>query len=293
MSRASTLPQLNIVSPHRDDAAFTVGLFMLHWLRRGGSVRIINVFTRSDFSHWNLNDWTPDALTRGWLRLLGSRRDGARARLIGKTRRLIVSRFRRREDERMIAAMVAGGLGSANVSMLDLKWRDACRRIPCRLKDIQNASMWNEDRAREASELSEQLRELLAGEPVVAPLSVGGHIDHRIVTAACVQLRDVCPLAFGVDLPYAAHADAAEIKAQREKIGADLGVELEPFRVDPPADDGIAATHRAMVSAYESQVVPAQVEQILSYLAAGEVVWTMPAFHALCESKEASTAVTA
>ncbi|MCA9296236.1 MAG: PIG-L family deacetylase [Phycisphaerales bacterium] len=290
MSRPAALPRLNIVSPHRDDAAFTDGLLMLHWLREGGTVRIINVFTESDFSHWNLKEWTPDALTRAWLRLHGPRRDGVRAKIVGKARRLVVSRLRRREDERMMAALCAG---EARASMLDLHWRDACRRIPCRLKDILNPSMWNDDRVREASELSNQLRTLLAGEPVVAPLSVGGHIDHRVVTAACVKLRDVCPLAFGVDLPYATQADPAEIDAQRDTVSAELGVDLESFRVDAPSDAAGAATHRAMVSAYASQIVPAQVEQMLSYLADGEVCWTTPAFRALCHSEEASTAVTA
>jgi len=86
------------------------------------------------------------------------------------------------------------------------------------------------------------LAALPAGARLVAPLTLGGHVDHRLVRAAAEMLG--LPLRYYADFPYVAR--------EQPVIEPHLppGVVLRLYPVSP---DGLAAWQRA-VAAYRSQI---------------------------------------
>lgn len=126
---------------------------------------------------------------------------------------------------------------------------DAVYRLPQRY-DAEAALLGEpalEDRL--GLDLAMDLAPILAALPraeILAPLAVGGHVDHRVVHRVAIELarqgREVC---FYEDFPYAARPFAVDERR------AAIGLELEPVSLD------IAATldrKVAAVLAYASQI---------------------------------------
>ena len=126
---------------------------------------------------------------------------------------------------------------------------DAVYRLPQRYDG--DASLLGEPALEDGlgGDLASDLGPILAASPravILAPLAVGGHVDHRVVHRLAIELaRHGREVGFYEDFPYAARPFAVDDRR------AAIGAELEPVTLD------IAATldrKVAAVLAYASQI---------------------------------------
>jgi LmbE family N-acetylglucosaminyl deacetylase len=187
-----------ILSPHRDDAAFSLSIAITNWLIARHTVTILNVFTRS--RHAPYSD----------------------AAFVHKNDELsYVSAMRLREDElflRRITQNLPKGLKS-NLHMVDLNLKDAPIRLRISLEELSDTPVNPVDpsmnKIREA--LTKQ-SEIGAMEALVLPAALGKHVDHLTVREAAMPFTTSIPAAFYEDLPYAAtHPSVAtDLESLRE-----------------------------------------------------------------------------
>jgi LmbE family N-acetylglucosaminyl deacetylase len=173
-----------ILSPHRNDAAFSLALAIESWLATGHTVTILNVFTRSldapysdaDFIHEN------DRLS-------------------------YVSAMRLREDELFLQRITQNlpRVRKANLQKIDLNLKDAPIRLRIPPDQLCDTPVNPEDPAiekiRKALTRQSEANNL---EALVVPLALGRHIDHLTVREAALPLTtgpNTLPTAFYEDLP--------------------------------------------------------------------------------------------
>jgi len=122
-----------------------------------------------------------------------------------------------------------------------------------------------------AAALAAALNLALAGEPMLFPAGVGGHIDHRILAIIGKGLCGRAPVAgFYEDIPYTALWG-------REKTDAFIEEEyggMVTRRLHFPSD-GCRAVKRNALRCYASQLAPSEVSGLLkkSETCGGEAVW--------------------
>lgn len=255
-----------VVSPHRDDAAFCLGLAVDHWLRAGHKVTVLNCFTQSDYAPFS----DVSSLHRN-------------------DRMSFVSAVRRRED------VAWTKLAGTALQLNDLDLLDAPLRLGCAVDDVLTVEIRPGDRAvaRIAGALAKMARGATAGTCAFAvPLAVGGHIDHRVVRQAALDaLADpAVPLAFYEDLPYAARPDA---DTSLGSVAAELERELEPcFATPEPSQAGDAIRRKGKIAeCYDSQIDSDDVARIAEFSAnygGRERFWANAAWRegALCAGGE-------
>jgi LmbE family N-acetylglucosaminyl deacetylase len=212
-----------LLSPHLDDAAFSLGATLLDGRIAAGTV--VNVYTASCCTADDGDD------------------DVAR-----------VSARRGAEDAAFFAALPAR-LHTVCLGLLD---------APLRRGIAETAVCTVPSSGRDQDEivsLAAALRPLRQGAGLLlAPLGVGGHVDHRVAHgAACLMAGEGWPVAFYEDLPYAGGVALPEIEAGAAAAGARIGRRLEPVLL--PA--GPAGSRKAeAVSTYASQVDASTLERI-------------------------------
>lgn len=242
--------KITVVSPHRDDAAFSLGLSIEHWLATGHTVRVLNCFTQSAYAPYS------------------------DVELVHENDKLsFVSALRKREDATW-NKMLGGKL-----QFTDLDLIDAPVRLNLQLGEIFSVAIRPGDRAlaRVTGAVSKAMgREAQGNAAVIAPLSLGGHIDHRICTQAAMDAAGASgvPLAFYEDLPYVARVDGQEIEA----AAAATGLALEPGFAEPEPGDGAVrvARKRRVAEAYDSQIDSEVAEEIARFsqrYGARERIW--------------------
>lgn len=247
-----------VVSPHRDDAAFSLGLAIEHWLGKRNRVDVLNCFTQSQYAPYSDVENLHSNDRRSFASALRSREDVAWNKLMG---------------------------GRLQITSLDLL--DAPLRLSCSVDEAMKAEIRPGDRA--LSRVAGSLRKIAGkGEfgstAMLAPLAVGGHIDHRLVRQATLEALagNGLPLAFYEDLPYAARP-GGEGEIEALVAAANLGLEpvfLQPTAVDPAVSR--ARKHR-LAECYDSQIDNIVAEQIAAFCeryAGRERVWANPAFAA-------------
>ena len=217
-----------ILSPHRDDAAFSCGLLILALARAGIDTLVANVCTRSDYAPY----------------LDTSEAD----------RTLQVTAERAAEDMHFTGAAAALSGVTDPIRWIDLQWEDAPLRlgIPTR-QVLQRAALQSE-----VFKLALALGNLPQAEILLAPLALGDHMDHRLVRSAAMQ-------AFGhqvilyEDLPYACRMTSTERSAS-------LIASVPPNRRgwSPPAADE-AGMKRRLAMCYPSQIAPGVAEEMELY----------------------------
>lgn len=164
-----------VLSPHRDDAAFSLSLSIHHWLAVGHRVTILNVFTRSLYAPYSDAEsvHTNDRLS-------------------------YVSAMRRREDEQFLKQV-------PGATMVDLNLKDAPIRLHCDSSIVCDMEVSPEDSA--IPKIRKALAKMADGPrapaALVLPLGLGHHVDHRVVRDASLPLSTSFPCAFYEELPYA------------------------------------------------------------------------------------------
>jgi len=168
-------PRLNllVLSPHRDDAAFSLALSLAAWRRAGHAVTLINAFTRSIEAPFSDAD-----------------------SLHENDRLSYVSAMRKREDEAFVRLIPGMTLVDANI-------KDAPLRRHCEPEVVYEMPLDPADGA--LVKIRKVLtRYLSLPNPVfVLPLALGNHIDHRVAREAALSLVADLPCTFYEDLPDA------------------------------------------------------------------------------------------
>jgi LmbE family N-acetylglucosaminyl deacetylase len=252
--------KIAVVSPHRDDAAFALGLAVGIWLEQGHAVEVVNVFTRTEHAPYSDVD-----------------------SLHANDRMSFASAVRKREDEAWVKRYV-GQVGRGRLALNDLNLKDAPLRLHCAPDAVHSREP--ELTEKVVSKLARTL-ELSKADALVLPLGVGKHVDHLTVrTAGLPRDRATLPLAFYEDQPYTAQLEAAT-GLDEVVLAATLaaGVPLEAVFVSGPAEDAEAAVARKqrLTICYDSQVDDATTEQIASFsrrYAGRERLWGNAAWRA-------------
>lgn len=136
-----------IVSPHRDDAAFSCAI-AIRELRKRCSVTVSNYFTVSEYAPLR----TTDAVSITALRL---------------------------DEDRNFAKL-------AGVTLADLDLVDAPQRLQIEFSQISNNRPLGPEDARCRQIITAQIAGL-APDLILLPLALGDHIDHRIAQAAAID----------------------------------------------------------------------------------------------------------
>ncbi len=218
-----------VVSPHRDDAAFSLGLSIEDWLQAGHRVEILNCFTQSEYAPFSDVD-----------------------SLHGNDKRSFVSAVRRRED------VAWNKLVGGRLKITDLDLLDAPLRLACSVDEVLTIEIRPGDRAvaRVVGAVRKLAEKVEPGQIALAlPLAIGEHIDHRVVHHAALEALATAavPLAFYEDLPYAARPGADETIEARANA---TGFELTPsftHEVSAAVADLVRRKHR-IAEGYDSQI---------------------------------------
>lgn len=231
-------PCVAIVSPHLDDACFSLGLTVELWASGGFSVKIINCYTISNYAP-NCSHADAEAITK--IRV---------------------------EEDREFARRV-GVHPTINLERLD-----APLRLHCEPDAVCTERVLNEGDRSEIHELSQLLRPLLRQSCVVAPLSVGNHIDHRLSHLATIEaVPPDHPLGFYEDLPYSAGLDENGIESAVLTASRNCGRDLRAYITRHP---DAALTKRDLICVFCSQFAQedclAMVEHAERY-GGGERLW--------------------
>ena len=190
-----------VLSPHRDDAAFSLTLSITHWLQVGHKVTVLNVFTRSLYAPYS------DAETVH----VNDRLD-------------YVSALRRREDEEFLKQI-------PGATMVDLNIKDAPIRLHCDSSIVCDLEVNPDDTAM--PKIRKAIARLAdapgAFSALVLPLGLGHHVDHRTARDASLPLSTDMPCAFYEELPYATRDGVrVDLSRFREDANTRLHEPLSP-----------------------------------------------------------------
>jgi LmbE family N-acetylglucosaminyl deacetylase len=247
-----------VVSPHRGDAAFGLGLAVGTWLAQGHAVEAMNVFTRTEQAPYSDVD-----------------------SLHANDRLSFASAVRKREDEAWVKRYV-GQLGRGKLTLGDLNLKDAPLRLHCPVEEaFQREPELTE---KVVSKLTRAL-ELSKADAVMLPLGVGRHVDHLTVRVAGLPAdRQMFPLAFYEEQPYAARATAAALDDAVQAATLAAGVPLEASFVSEAADVEAAVQRKQrLVLCYDSQLDDAATAEIAEFsrrYEGRERVWVNAAWRA-------------
>lgn len=181
-----------VLSPHRDDAAFSLALSISRWIATGTDVSVLNFFTRSDYA-----PYAPDGAD--------------------------IPALRAAEDVKALRAI------ATTIKMHSLPLLDAPLRLPIDFGSITNPDVFTPV-PDEVAQLGRVITDFCRRSLLIAPLGLGEHIDHRTVRDAALAVFDPKRIAFYEDLPYAAWTSEAAIRERVSVLEGELNVRLFPSR---------------------------------------------------------------
>jgi LmbE family N-acetylglucosaminyl deacetylase len=239
---------LTVLSPHQDDAGLSLAMTIRAAARRGQAVRIVNCFTVSTYA--------PHSQARGAAE---------------------VGAIRKAEDREF-----ASRVGSA-VEVVDLEMEDAPIRLGRPVAVVRRLKVGARELG-DAGKIAEALDRIAEG-TVLAPLGLGGHIDHLVAREAAIRLaRGGRTVVFYEDLPYA--ADLRECCILRAADGASrrIGARLGGALV---REGECASRKRFAIEAYRSQLSASQFDSVIEYgtLRSGERLWGTNGFDRTFEAE--------
>jgi LmbE family N-acetylglucosaminyl deacetylase len=199
---------LLVLSPHLDDAALSCGGSIHRCTRAGGRALVVTLFA-GDVPR------APSAFAREVEALWGLDNE--------------VMAARRAEDERAMAIL---GAELRHWDLIDALYRTAPGGEPL----YENLKALRAE-VRDPGDLSQRLetglRELPGAARVLAPLAVGGHVDHQLARQAAESvLGDAPELRFYEDYPYARSRFALRRALGRRRRWIAESVDLEEADVE-------------------------------------------------------------
>ena len=248
--------ELCVLSPHRDDAVFSLGLALRTWYARGLALSIVTVYTRSIYAPRVLPDHSPRP----------SRPDREGLILLAN-----VSALRAQEDHKAFRRIDAG------VRRHDLHRFDAPVRLSWPSEKVCAPREHVADES-EARQLTPEFREHLQRSLMLAPLGLGNHIDHATVrnaalNAAARSTTGAARLGFYEDLPYADWTPATTLKEYVVACETQLQTHLSPVII---RHRRALPTKRQLARTYSSQIDEEEAERIARFSLryhGGERIW--------------------
>jgi LmbE family N-acetylglucosaminyl deacetylase len=238
-----------VVSPHRDDAAFSLSLAIAAWLERGHAVEVVNCFTRSEYAPFS------DVSS-----------------VHANDRMTYVTAVRAKEDESWRKQF---GAVAKRLSLKDLNVKDGPLRMHCTLEELTSVAVNPADKA-----MAKIQKAMEGAGAVVLPLALGGHVDHRTVQAAAVVAGSAVPCAFYEDLPYALELGAKAIA----QAAQDSGAALTPvFAGEAQEVDAAIKRKQRLALCYDSQIEDAMAQRMAEFCApygGRERLWANAAWRA-------------
>jgi LmbE family N-acetylglucosaminyl deacetylase len=229
---------LTILSPHLDDAAFSLCIAIHKWSNMGVLVRVVNFFTISAYA--------PRALSQ---------------------RSADISSIRKLEDRRALR-LINDGL---EVESLDLL--DAPLRLGLEFESLFKPESESRRPRGEIEALAFRLRQYFLCGHVLAPLALGNHIDHSTVRAAAIA--NVCRsnLGFYEDLPYAIWTSTISLHQRISDVEDQARVQLRPVILRAPRATWFK---QRVAGRYQSQISKEEARTIAHFSAqygGGERIW--------------------
>jgi LmbE family N-acetylglucosaminyl deacetylase len=223
-----------VLSPHREDAAFSLALAIEAWLARGHAIEVVNCFTRSE--HAPYSD-------------VGS--------VHANDRMTYVTALRLKEEESWRKHY---GAAQKRLTLKDLNVKDAPLRMHCAMGEVASVAVNPADKA-----MGKIQKALESAGAIVLPLALGGHVDHRTVQQAALPLLTAAlPCAFYEDLPHALELGEEAIAQAAHQVGA----ELAPAFANTPQDvDATIKRKRRLALCYDSQIGDALADRMAGFCA--------------------------
>ncbi len=242
---ASIVTQLVLLSPHRDDAAFSASFLLLAAAAAHLPSTLLNLFTRSAYA-----PFAPAPLSRE-----------------------ATTALRLSEDQALLRAV------GPSLALHDLDLLDAPLRLGIADDQVLNNPLPPPELAAEISRTAAALPSIPESALLALPLSLGNHIDHRVARDAALRVHPPGRLAFYQDLPYACRlspeALAQETASLLATLEQTLDLPLTPFLLRFPSTEG--EKHR-LTSLYPSQISPQTITEIDHWTASlgGELLYLSP-----------------
>lgn len=232
--------RLTILSPHRDDAAFSLSIALFRWRELPLTLKVVNFFTRSEYGPHALSDRVAN-----------------------------VSALRRKEDLFVFASIDK----RIRVESLDLL--DAPIRLGVSSSAICNDSTIRLQQPEEIDQLGLRIRKYSAGGLVLAPLALGNHVDHLLVNKAAVaSSHNLHRLGFYEDLPYATWTSEPCLRNTISRLEQKLKMELCPRHIR--AGSNALRDKFRLIRRYESQITREEASAMAQYALryrGGERIW--------------------
>jgi LmbE family N-acetylglucosaminyl deacetylase len=216
--RADAASTAVVLSPHSDDAAFSLAGTLHLIAESGGTITIVNYFSMSAFTpfapHLDSTESTD---------------------------------LRKRED-RQFAKLLGARCSMIWLDVADAPLRGYNPRMVCRTGELSVSD------GKLVTDMYQMTVPVLnPGCAVFAPLGIGGHIDHRIVVevAKQVAMRGTESLYFYEEIPYAALRSDEENAGTALRVASELHQIADPFVISFP---GLLDLKLNSVFCYPSQV---------------------------------------
>lgn len=177
-----------------------------------------------------------------------------------------ISSLRKKED-RVVLRHV-----SARIKIKDLDLLDAPLRFKVSATSVCDMKLLSPNES-EIEHLSVELRKYFVSSLVLAPLALGGHVDHRTVSAVAVRTVAPSRLAFYEDLPYATWTPESMLLNRVTSTQRETGISLKPYVVRIPK---LVAVKRRSISRYSSQITNEEAAGISRFAlryGGGERIW--------------------
>jgi LmbE family N-acetylglucosaminyl deacetylase len=232
------MDDLTVLSPHRDDAVFSLYTCLSRWQKAPVRVTVLNFFTQSAYA--------PRALPFTWSS---------------------VSALRAREDLRALHA-IDGRIRIASAGLTD-----APLRFGIEASKVCSPETRSYDDSSDLRTLRTVIRAHFAAGVAIAPLGLGNHVDHLLVSKAATQVLPAHRLAFYEDLPYATWTSEADLKRRVSEREQELCVRLKPVIIRA---EHATWRKRAAGVRYQSQITPSEAAAIARFGAkygGGERIW--------------------
>ena len=242
------MKKLIILSPHRDDAAFSLFFGLSAWGNLPLSLTVMNFFTVSDYA------------------------PQAKAAAVAA-----ISQLRRREDRRALSRI------DRRIRVVDLALFDAPLRLgldPSRVCGAEPPASLTETELRP---LCKHLK-LPGLQGALAPLALGNHVDHWAVYQASLRSIPWHQLGFYEEFPYAARVSSKTLSNRISQTEDAAGCSLQPLimRTLQSRRNKLRAIRQ-----YSSQITTSEAERIANGTNSsgpGERIWVprhAPLWHVL------------
>jgi LmbE family N-acetylglucosaminyl deacetylase len=178
-----------------------------------------------------------------------------------------VSNIRKREDRRVLS--IIGPL----IRVREAGLLDAPLRLGIDAAAVCRAQTRSLLRTQDIQEIGSFIRRWARSGLLIAPLSLGDHVDHIAVHEAAMEAADSHRLAYFEDLPYAAWTPEGTLTA---RVGNAERRTRTPLRPAIIRSKFTARIKRRIITRYHSQIAPEEGATIARFSArygGGERLW--------------------